>query len=91
MEKRLVPYSVHLPEDIFNIVKQAAGERKASGLVRDAIISFVENQGQYDNGFRAGIEAAIKKVGNNKLASSISYKNELIADTLSTELKSLIK
>ena len=35
--KRLIPYSVHLPEDIHKKLKAAAGDRKASALVRDAI------------------------------------------------------
>ena len=35
--KRLIPYSVHLPEDVYKKLKEAAGSRKASALVRDAI------------------------------------------------------
>lgn len=91
MEKRLIPYSVHLPEDIFNLIKQAAGERKAAGLVRDAIVAFVEKQSQYDTGYKTGIDAAIKKVANHKLASSVAYKDELISESIINELRSLIK
>ena len=41
MEKRLIPYSVHLPEPIYAKLKKAAGERKASALVRDAITMMI--------------------------------------------------
>ena len=40
--KRLVPYSVHLREDIYLKLKAAAGQRKATALVRDAITLIVE-------------------------------------------------
>lgn len=91
MEKRLIPYSVHLPEDVFNLIKQAAGERKASGMVREAIVSFFGKRDLFDKGYQAGIQAAIKKVGNNRLANSIAYENVSMAEVLSTDLQKLIK
>lgn len=91
MEKRLIPYSVHLPEDVFNLIKQAAGERKASSLVREAIVSFVTKRDLFDKGYQAGIQASIKKVGNNRLANMIAYDNNTIAEVLSKDLSSLIK
>lgn len=91
MEKRLIPYSVHLPEDVFNLIKQAAGERKASGMVREAIVSFVGKRDLFDKGYQAGIQAAIKKVSSNKLANSLSYDNVSVAEVLSNDLQKLIK
>lgn len=91
MEKRLIPYSVHLPEDVFTLIKQAAGERKASSMVREAIISFVTKRDLFDKGYQAGIEAAMKKVSNNKLANSIAFDDTTISDSLVKDLSSLIK
>lgn len=91
MEKRLIPYSVHLPEHIYIKIKQAAGDRKAAGIVREAIVSFIENEDLFQSGFNSGVNAAIKKVSANKLASSISINNELISDTLCNDLTKLIK
>ena len=45
--KRLIPYSVHLPEDVYNKLKEAAGNRKASALVRDAITLIVEGDDEF--------------------------------------------
>ena len=56
--KRLIPYSVHLPEDIHAKLKIAAGNRKASGLVRDAITMIIEG----DDAFNAGYNKAIRDV-----------------------------
>ena len=56
--KRLIPYSVHLPEDIHAKLKIVAGNRKASGLVRDAITMIIEG----DDAFNAGYNKAIRDV-----------------------------
>jgi len=56
--KRLIPYSVHLPENIHAKLKEAAGKRKASGLVRDAITMIIEG----DDAFNAGYNKAIRDV-----------------------------
>lgn len=91
MEKRLIPYSVHLPEDVFHLIKEAAGERKASSLVREAIVSFVTKRDLFDKGYQAGIQAAIKKIGNNRLANQLAYDNVTLSEVLSTDLQKLIK
>ena len=91
MEKRLIPYSVHLPEDIYLLIKQAAGERKASGMVREAIISFVQKRNMHDKGFESGLDAAIKRIQNNRVANDLAYKGETLADMLAREIQSLNK
>lgn len=91
MEKRLIPYSVHLPEDVFLLVKKAAGERKAAGLIREAIVSFVGQRDLFDKGYSAGLEAAMKKVANNKLANAIAYDQQTMADIINKDLEKLIK
>lgn len=91
MDKRLIPYSVHLPEPVFNKIKQFAGERKAASLVREAIVSFVENQDLFNRGYASGIEAAIKKIKANKHASSVAINGQAISESLAQELQQLIK
>lgn len=91
MDKKLIPYSVHLPENIFNAIKQAAGDRKAASLVREAIIQFVEKRNMFDQGFNAGLEAAIKKTVNHKVVSVLSYKGEALSDSLVHDFESLLK
>ena len=58
--KRLIPYSVHLREDIYNKLKAAAGERKASGIVRDAITMIIEGDDAFNAGYNKAIRDAIK-------------------------------
>jgi 3-methyl-2-oxobutanoate hydroxymethyltransferase len=40
--KRLIPYSVHLSESVYNALKEHAKGRKASSIVRDAITMILE-------------------------------------------------
>ena len=46
--KRMIPYAVHLPEDIYNKMKEAAKERRASSIVRDAIIMLLEGENVFN-------------------------------------------
>ena len=57
--KRMIPYAVHLPEDIYNKMKDAAKERKASAIVRDAITMIVEGDSVYTTGYKKGVKESI--------------------------------
>lgn len=90
MEKRLIPYSVHLPEDIYKQLKAAAGERKASALVRDAITLIVSGDDEFNGGYNMGIKEAISAVQKNELMKSIAYNGDSLADLVSAELEEYI-
>jgi hypothetical protein len=60
--KRLIPYSVHLREDIYNKLKTAAGERKASALVRDAITMIIEGDDAFTSGYNKALQDCIKTI-----------------------------
>ena len=88
--KRLIPYSVHLPEEIYRKLKAAAGERKASGLVRDAITLIVEGGTTYNGGYNKGVRDAIRMIHQNELCKAISYYDETLAKILSEQLEELV-
>lgn len=58
--KRLIPYSVHLREDIYKKLKEAAKDRKATAMVRDAITMIVEG----DDAFNSGYKKALRDVAD---------------------------
>lgn len=89
MEKRLIPYSVHLPEETYRKIKDAAGDRKASSIVREAIVSYLGKEDLYKSGYQAGLAAAIKKIGNHKIASALAYNGETMADILIEEIRNI--
>lgn len=88
---RLIPYSVHLPAPIFAKLKAFAGERKAASMVREAIVSFVEGGDLFNQGFNSGLEAAIKKIQNHKIANSLAFNGDVVAESIARELNQLRK
>lgn len=91
MEKqRLIPYSVHLPPDIHAKLKDAAGNRKASSLVRDAITLIIEGDDEFNGGYNKGMRDAIGIVRDNDLASRIDYDGTNVAQSIISQLDEMI-
>lgn len=88
--KRLIPYSVHLPEEIYRKLKAAAGERKASGLVRDAITLIVEGGTTYNGGYNKGVRDAIRVVEAESLVNGLVINSKRVGPALVTQMEKLI-
>jgi hypothetical protein len=88
--KRLIPYSVHLREDIYKKLKAAAGDRKASALVRDAITFIVEGDDSFNSGYRKGLRDAIDAVNAHKTASAISFGGATISASIVEKIEKLL-
>ena len=86
----LIPYSVHLRRDIHAKLKAAAGDRKAAGLVRDAITSYIEGGSLFDSGYKAGLMDAIAMLSKDDTANSIAYKGKTVSISLTAKLKAMI-
>ena len=84
--KRLIPYSVHLREDIYQQLKDAAKGRKASGIVRDAITMIIEGDDAFNAGFNKGLREAMKVVREDIWAKSLSVHGQLMADVLADQI-----
>jgi hypothetical protein len=89
-DNRLIPYSVHLKKDIYDKLKLAAGQRKASALVRDAITMIVEGDDAFNAGYNKGIRDAIAEMHEDDVASRIHFDDELLANRLAERLKLMI-
>lgn len=74
--KRLIPYSVHLPEAIYKKLKIAAGERKASALVRDAITLIIEGDDAFNGGYNKAISDVINVLYEDEKSSTIGFLDE---------------
>ena len=89
MEKRLIAYSVHIPENLFKALKEAAGNRKAAGLVREAITNMLEGGDLYKRGYSAAVRDCSNKISKNRLAQSIAVDGDVISEVLVKEISSL--
>ena len=89
--KRLIPYSVHLSEEVYLALKSHAQDRKASSMVRDAITMLLEGGKPFDSGYNQAIRDVLKLVGKHDQANAISWHGVSIADDLVEEIKELQK
>jgi len=87
---RMIPYSVHLPEEVYKKLKEAAGSRKASALVRDAITLIVEGDDEFNGGYNKGVRDAVRLIQQNELCKAIGYYEDTLAKILSDQLEELI-
>jgi len=88
--KRLIPYSVHLREDIYTKLKAAAGERKASALVRDAITMIIEGDDAYTSGYNKGLADAAKVVNVSSAVKGLVINGINVPKTLAEGIKALV-
>jgi metal-responsive CopG/Arc/MetJ family transcriptional regulator len=87
--KKLIPYSVYLPERQHKALKKAAKDRKASELIRDAIEMLLEGGKSHDSGYNQGIRDAVKVVYNCKEAKMIAVKNRNLGVILAESIEEL--
>ena len=86
MEKRLIPYSVHLPEHIQAKLKEAAGSRKASALVRDAITMIIEGDDAFNAGYNKAVRDVISVVNDEYWCKVLSIEGQTIAHYLQEQI-----
>lgn len=84
--KRLIPYSVHLPENIHAKLKEAAGNRKASGLVRDAITLIIEGDDAFNGGYNKAIRDVISSLHSNHFCNVVGVEGQSFAGYLEDQI-----
>ena len=90
MEKRLIPYSVHLPEEIYKKLKAAAEGRKASALVRDAITLIVEGDDTFNGGYNKAVKDVISTIHNEQWCKTLGIGGQSLAEYLEDLLQPMI-
>ena len=88
--KRLIPYSVHLREDIYLKLKAAAKERKATALVRDAITLIVEGDDAFNGGYNKAIRDVINTIYDDQWCKAIGVEGQALASYIECLLLPMI-
>jgi hypothetical protein len=88
--KRLIPYSVHLPEEIYKKLKAAAGERKASALVRDAITIIVDGDDEFNGGYNKALRDVISALQDDQWCRAIGVEGQSFAEYLDDLISPMI-
>lgn len=89
--KRLVPYSIHLPEEVYLALKEQAKYRQASSLVRDAITSMLSGSKPFNSGYNQALRDVIKLLKKHDVASVIAWNGVLVSDDLAEQIDQLQK
>jgi hypothetical protein len=87
--KKLFPYSVYLSKDYHNRISELAKERKASGLIRDAICMILDGGDHYQSGYNQGIRDSIKYVSKIPALKLIAYQNKYLDSMVIEQLELL--
>ena len=87
---KLVPYSVYVPQEYYLKLKAAAKERKASSLIRDAIMMICDNQDTYTLGYNKGIADAAKVVYDCEEAQMVAIKGKDLGSILAEKIDMLV-
>ena len=89
MEKKLIPYSVYLPAEYVNKLKDLAKERKASELIRNAVMMIIDAHDAYTAGYNQGLEDAAQVVYDCPEAQRVAVKGKDLGAHLTEEIKKL--
>jgi len=89
-KQRLIPYSVHLREDIYNKLKAAAKERKATALVRDAITMIVEGDDEFNGGYNKAVRDVISLIHEDQWCRTIGIEGQSFAEYLEDQISPMI-
>jgi hypothetical protein len=87
--KNLVPYSVYLPVEYYEKIKELAKERKASSTVRDAICMILDGDDSFQAGYNKAIKDAIREIDALKEIENIAIRGKYLNDLLANQLKQL--
>ena len=90
-DKKLIPYSVYLPPEYYAKIRKHAQQRKASSLVRDAIIMALEGNDAFSSGYNQGLRDAIKAIDSCKEIEVIAVNGKYLADLLADQINQLEK
>jgi hypothetical protein len=89
MERKLVPYSVYIPAEHHARLKRLARDRKASALIRDAIVMILDGKDAYTSGFNKGIKDAAKVVYDCPEAQMVAIKGKDLGAVLTERIQDL--
>jgi hypothetical protein len=86
MAKKLIPYTIYVPEEHYNLLKEHAENRKASSVIRDALGAYFDNTGLYISGYKAAINEAIEIIHRIEDVKSIAIKGVPLGDIIESNL-----
>jgi hypothetical protein len=89
MEKKMIPFSLYLPVEHHQKLKEVAKDRKASALVRDAITMLVDGNDAFKAGYNKAVRDASKVVYECEEAQMVAVKGRDLGAILTEQIQLL--
>ena len=89
MEKKMIPFSLYLPVEHHQKLKEVAKDRKASALVRDAITMLVDGNDAFKAGYNKAVRDAAKVVYDCQEAQMVAVKGRDLGAILTEQIQLL--
>lgn len=89
MDKKMIPFSVYLPAEYHEKMKQAAQGRRASALVRDAITMIMDGNDAFKAGYNKAVRDAAKVVYECKEAQMVAVNKRDLGAILTETIEKL--
>ena len=87
--KKLVPYSVYITQEHYVKLKEAAKERKASVLIRDAITMILDGNDAHTSGYNKAIRDCAQIVYDCPEAQMVAIKGKDLGSILTEQIEAL--
>lgn len=87
--KKQVPYSVYLPVEYHDKIKELAKKRQASSTVRDAICMILDGNDSYKAGYNKAIKDASRVIKSCKEIEIIAIRGKYLDNLLIEQLEQL--
>jgi predicted DNA-binding protein len=82
ISKRMIPYSVNLPEETYLELRKHAKNRQASTLVRNAIEMIISKEDPFNAGYTQAMRDVTRVIRTHKLANDLAFAGESVADSM---------
>ena len=89
VRKNLIPYSVYLPAEYHARLRAAAKNRKASSIVRDAVVMILDGGDIYKSAYNRGINDAAEVVYACKEAQMVAVNRRDVGAILAEQINLL--
>jgi len=87
--KNLIPYSVYLPLEYHDKIKELAKKRQASSTVRDAICMILDGNDSYRAGYNKAIKDASRVIKSCKEIEIVAVRGKYLDVLLIEQLEQL--
>lgn len=86
MAKKLIPYTIYVPEEYYELLKGHAENRKASSIIRDALGAYFDDKDLYLSGYKRAVEESIDIVKRIDDVKNIAVKGRPLSDIIEANL-----